>query len=271
MWKIRCKALQTDMMFWRHDGVIRDRDGYLVISDPDHPDYYWGNLLVFPHPPRSGDFERWSMAFEREFAAVAAVRHRTFAWDDPSGDLGESEAFSRAGFDVGTDVTLIAQQVVRPRHYDARLSVAPIETEREWQQVYEEQMLVMDEAFSAEERSAFVAQRYAKYRAMIAAGLGTWLGARIDGRIVGDLGLFIDGRVARYQNVVTHPGFRGRGVCRSLVHRAAVWARERVPDLESLVVVADPEERAGRIYQDVGFVPVERVSGACLPPERCAH
>ena len=49
--KPKSLSLRTDLIFWRRDGRVVDRGDYLVIETARNPGYYWGNLLVFPHPP----------------------------------------------------------------------------------------------------------------------------------------------------------------------------------------------------------------------------
>ncbi|MHA0044500.1 GNAT family N-acetyltransferase [Deinococcus sp. PEB2-67] len=58
------------------------------------------------------------------------------------------------------------------------------------------------------------------------------------------------------QSVETHPDARSRGLAGTLVHHAGEWAREHL-GARTLVIVADPEYHAQRLYQSVGFTPTE--------------
>jgi predicted GNAT family acetyltransferase len=58
--------------------------------------------------------------------------------------------------------------------------------------------------------------------------------------------------LARYQNVETHPEHRGRGIAGTLVHRVATYAVEE-RGARTLVMVADPDYLAIRVYRSVGF------------------
>lgn len=60
------------------------------------------------------------------------------------------------------------------------------------------------------------------------------------------------GGLARYQSVETHPEFRGRGLAGTLVHRVAAYGFDEM-NARTLVMVADPEYLAIRIYRSVGF------------------
>jgi predicted GNAT family acetyltransferase len=99
-----------------------------------------------------------------------------------------------------------------------------------------------------------------RYRRMGQAGLGEWFGAFLDGRLVADLGVFTDGSVGRFQSVGTHPGYRRRGICGTLVHQASRHAFERI-GVETLVMVADEHYFAAKIYESVGFQRTEKQVG----------
>jgi ribosomal protein S18 acetylase RimI-like enzyme len=63
--------------------------------------------------------------------------------------------------------------------------------------------------------------------------------------------------LARFQNVETHPGFRRRGFASAVIHHAAQHAL-RDPGVRTLVIVADPDDHAIRLYRTLGFVDTER-------------
>ena len=88
-------------------------------------------------------------------------------------------------------------------------------------------------------------------------GHGQWFGAFLDGLLVSSLGVFATSQgLARYQDVQTHPGFRGLGLCGTLVHRAGTYALDQL-GVETLVMVADPDYSAIRIYRAAGFTESE--------------
>jgi ribosomal protein S18 acetylase RimI-like enzyme len=104
----------------------------------------------------------------------------------------------------------------------------------------------------AEWRKFYVSQA-ARYRAMSAAGLGDWYGGFWDGRLACGLGLFHKGGLGRYQIVCTHPEFQRRGFAGTLVYKVAAHALANL-GVRELVMCADPDYHALRIYEDVGFV-----------------
>jgi RimJ/RimL family protein N-acetyltransferase len=97
-----------------------------------------------------------------------------------------------------------------------------------------------------------------RYAAMERAGLGHWFGVFAvtdDGeQLVADCGLFRDesGTLGRFQHVETHPQWRRRGLCRALIRAVCAHGFEAM-GLQSLVIVADPDDVAIGLYESVGF------------------
>ena len=108
----------------------------------------------------------------------------------------------------------------------------------------------------------FATRRGEAHRRNIENGHGQWFGAFLDGRLVASLGIFTsaDG-LARYQEVKTHPEARGQGLAGTLVHAAGRHALDEM-GAETLVIVADPDYLAIRIYRSVGFDDTETQLGA---------
>lgn len=95
---------------------------------------------------------------------------------------------------------------------------------------------------------------------MTRAGLGLWFGAFLENRLVADLGVFTAGRIGRFQQVGTHPDYRRRGICGALVYQASRYAFDQMK-LETLVMVADENYHAAKIYESVGFQAKEHQVG----------
>ncbi len=93
----------------------------------------------------------------------------------------------------------------------------------------------------------------AEQRRLCEAGHGTWLGAFIQGRMRSGAGLFRDGDLARFQSVETHPDVRRQGLASAVLGHAA----RREPGARTLVIVADPDDRAIQLYRALGFAEAE--------------
>lgn len=99
------------------------------------------------------------------------------------------------------------------------------------------------------------------YRAVTEAGKGRWFTAFVEGEHAGNLGVFVDAAGnGFFQEVVTHPSHRRKGICRSLTYYAARYAFEHI-GAARLVVIAEQEGDAKGIYEQLGFTETERLVG----------
>lgn len=257
----------TDLIFWRENGRVTDRGDYIVIETPDDPTYYFGNLLIFARAPRDGDAPRWRELFAKELGHKEGIRHEAFEWVVRDGVEAEIAGFTAAGFVHEENVALEATAVNPPPHVNDEIVIRAIESDEEWRAVEENQVACREEGWAEAPYRDHIARAFGQYRRMIAGGLGAWYGAFLDGRLAADLGLFWDGRRGRFQRVGTHPDFRRRGICGTLVHEICRSTLDE-RGLERLVMVADENYHAARIYASVGFRPTERTAAVCLrPPE----
>jgi hypothetical protein len=258
------------------DHTVRRRDGYLVVRSPSNPTHWWGNLLLFDDAPAEGDGERWEALFAAEFADEPRVEHRTFAWDRTGDERGAAAPeFAARGYNIELSVGMIAApEEIHPHpRANAGVQVRPLDPrvggpdEEIWEQVIELQVAARDvERLQDEElHRAFTRARQADLRAMFRSGLGAWYVALDADVVAGSMGIVVTRGRARYQAVDTAITHRRRGICSRLLvdaarHAVATYGATR------LVIVADPDYHAASIYESVGFRPVERVCGVCLPP-----
>lgn len=253
---VRSLGYRTDLIFAAFNGQVIDRGDHLVVRTPSNPTFYWGNFLLFEMPPQKGDFERWRRLFAAEIGAFPTVRHETFGWDVTSGEVGEVAPFLNHGFKLGRSTVLAATELRPPEQPAAGLLIRPLETQEDWRLALENQVLCRETAYEEAGYREFKERQMPDYRSMSAAGHGAWFGAFSDGDLVADLGIFHDGTVARYQNVETHPGHRRQGIAGSLVYHAGQYALTNF-GVETLVIVADHESAASRLYRSLAFDPRE--------------
>lgn len=258
MFRARSLAYRTDFMLHTFHGTVTEREDCVRLETPSDPDFYSGNMLLFPSPPGPGDALRWVRRFHEEFVHAPRVRHVMLGWDDPHGGKGEVEPFLAAGFTLAENDVLTADTVHPPPRPLAELEVRPLESVVEWVAVTELYLVENELPAPLDVYGPFVHRHVGRYREMTRAGLGTWFGAFLGGRLVGTLGIFFCGEgVARFQEVGTHPEFRNRGVCGTLVHEASRHALAHM-GASVLVLVADEHGPAGRIYRSMGFRNTER-------------
>jgi predicted GNAT family acetyltransferase len=133
----------------------------------------------------------------------------------------------------------------------------PAATDGDWQ-------AVLDIALDGEERPgrrAYHAWRRAEHRWLAESGRGLWWLAEADGRPVASAGIFWDaaGTLARFQDVDTVEHARNRGFASGLLSAMLTDVQQRLPGLETCVIVTAAGSQAERIYRRLGFEPVSRL------------
>jgi GNAT superfamily N-acetyltransferase len=257
--KVQSLGHRTDLIFPRFDGKIIDRGDYLVILTPSNPTYHWGNYLLFSRPPGQNDLSTWKTIFDEEIGARLKAEHYAFGWDTVAGEQGEVQPFLAEGFNLTETVVLTTAQVQPPPKVNHDASIRPIATDNEWEQATRNQITCRPPGFGLAGYEVFKRAQMARYRRMTEAGLGAWFGAFLEERLVADLGVFTRGDLGRFQQVETHPDFRRRGICGTLVYRASRYALEQWA-VNTLVMLADENYHAARIYESVGFQPREHLA-----------
>lgn len=247
-------GFRTEMIFHQFDGVVKDYKDYLVVKTPLNPGFMFGNLLLFYKAPTTGTLEKWKTLFKKEFQDLPEVKHITFLWDSPSEGPGDTSELSAAGFKVDFSIVLTAQSVHQPVKFNSEMEVRKIETDKEWKDVTEAQILSKSNEYDEKSYRLFKESQMNRYREMSIQGLGNWFGAFANGQLVGDLGLFRENDVGRFQSVETHPDYRRQGICGTLVYESAKFGFNSM-NLKELVMVADENYHAAKIYESVGFKP----------------
>lgn len=253
-------GFRTDLTLLQYGGsLISDAATHLVVRTPHLPSFFWGSFLLLAAPPEAERVDHWVEVFRAEFPGAS---HVAFGIDRP--DQGDLTPLSDAGLTVESDVTLTASSIQRPRQVvTAPITVRRLAGAADWDQQVE---LSLAGEVDPHVTRDFSTGRDRAYRRLVEAGHGRWWGAFLDGRLVASLGLMDTGDgLYRYQHVKTHPDHRNHGLAGTLIHRAG---RHAFDDLhaERLVMVADPDYLAIRLYRSLGFVDAEPQVGASLLP-----
>jgi ribosomal protein S18 acetylase RimI-like enzyme len=247
-------AFRTDLAMLQHSGsVVEDCGTHLVVRTPDNPTYWWGNFLLLPGPPVDvAEAEGWLSTFESEFPGT---RHRTFGVDGTTGATEDLAAFAELGMSTEWSSVMTATAVHEPARPNTAATYRPFASDDDWSQQVELSMAGEDPGSHSRE---FVTAQGQAHRRLVEAGHGKWWGAFEDDRLLASMGLFrASAGLARFQNVKTHPDARGRGLAGTLVHRVSRFGFDEL-GVHTLVMVADPEYLAIRIYRGVGFRDTER-------------
>jgi ribosomal protein S18 acetylase RimI-like enzyme len=261
--KLQSLGYQTELLFRRFEGEVLERQDYLVLHTPRNPGYRWGNFLIFEGPPKPGDLERWKALFAKEIGTPPAYTHLVFAWDSTNGETGAIESFIEAGFKLETTSVMTARNVTPPPKLNQDCTIRTF-TKDDWA-AWIELEVAMNEAQESDREDeqgfrSYIEGKVKEYQGLIEAGLGQWFGAYLNGELTSSLGLFVWNKLGRFQMVATHPNYRRLGLAGTLVYQVA---RKGFEDMgaETLVMCADPDYVAIKIYESVGFRTTETMVG----------
>jgi GNAT superfamily N-acetyltransferase len=247
--EVRSLGFRTDLAILALEGSqVTDRGDHLVIRTPGNPDYWWGNFLLL-RDLKPGSGGGWMARFAAEFPGA---RHLALGLDEPDGravDPGELPAMT-----MERNAVMTATSVHVPPRPNAEAAFRTLEGDADWRQSLELTAAVY--AGEPGGNAGFLAAQLAAKRALAEAGHGAWSGAFLGGTLVSQLGLVtLESGLARYQSVETHPAARRRGLAGTLVWHAGATAL--TGGTRTLVMVAEPEDAAIRVYSSVGFTITE--------------
>lgn len=261
--EITSAGLLSEFIFHRVNAEISDLGDCIMVRTPSNPAYFYGNTLIFPNPPKSGDAARWIARFDTVFTD-RDVRHHTFQWP-PGTDVPLTE-FSDAGFTVEQILVLTARAVHSEKPAPNGVDFRPIKSDQDWSAVVDAQTEQGFASIPMNEYRAFKEAAFASYRAMSDRGLGDWWGAFKGETLVADLGLFFGDGIGRFQSVETAPAHQRQGICRAFINHVSNVALSERPDI-TLMLQADAGEVAEGIYRSVGFEQVEVLQSVFRAPK----
>lgn len=245
---------RTDLAMLEQSGsTVADHGAHLVVRTPDNPLFWWGNFVLLATPPRDTDEANHALdTFTQEHPEA---RHVAIGVDGTDGDVGLLQPLVDLGLEPDVATVMTATAVHEPARPNLEATYRTLESDSDWDQQVE--LSGVGEDPSAYHRDFCVA-RAAAQRGLVDRGHGAWWGAFDGDRLVSSMGLFSASTgLARFQNVKTHPDARGRGLAGTLVHRVSRYGFEEL-GATTLVMVADPDYLAIRVYRSVGFVDGER-------------
>lgn len=241
-------------MFLRWSGEVEKLPGYTRIRTPSNPSFHWGNFLFFDTSPVPGDEIRWRSAFAQEFPGV---NYEAIGWESGAPEKDDLSAFEALGLEREVCSVMTGRSVNPPQHTNTEVIIRPLETDSDWAQVLENQVLHRSEEYEEAGYGIFKAAQMENYRKLQSDARGAWFAAFLGEKLVADCGLFFDGKLGRFQSVGTHPDYRRRGICGTMVHAVARYGFDTW-GLETLVIVAEDDQPAGRIYASLGFTVTEK-------------
>jgi len=251
--EIRSLGYRTDLAILALQGSqVSDRGDHLVIRTTDNPDYWWGNFLLL-RDLKPGSGAGWLASFAAEFPGA---RHVALGVDEPHAarvDPGEL-----AGMTLERNAVMTAIAVHAPPRPNTDAVIRTLAGDADWRQSFE--LAAAVHAGEPGGDTGFLAAQLKAKRALTEAGHAAWFGAFLDGTLVAQLGIVTGiAGLARYQSVETHPSARRRGLAGTLVWHASTTVM--AAGTRTLVMVADPDDTAIRVYQSVGFTETQSQLG----------
>ncbi len=243
---------RTDLALLERGGSrIEDRGDHLVVTSPANPTFYWGNFLLLGEVPAADQAPVW---LDRFRSAFPDAQHVALGIDGTARTSVDAQAFVDLGLSAETSSVMTAQSVHPPARPNTRATYRKLETDEDWAAHIELRMAIDDEVGDLDAHLRFVTAKAQTSRELGEAGHGAWFGAFIDGRMLSSMGLVrASGELARFQTVETHPDARGQGLAGTLVHHVSRYGFDEL-GATTLVMVADPDYVAIRVYRAVGFV-----------------
>lgn len=254
---MRSLGLATDLLALEGVSRVERHSDRLVVRTPDQPDFWSGNMVIFLGPP--GEPEDEEARFRTDFPEAT---HLHIDWDWPDLDPEPLRAlWAVRGAEVEMDDVLAREGPPPPRPVPEGYSLRELDPDRDrdWDESLRVALAVgTGEGYDEASHRPYLHRRIEGRRRQAAQGRLRWWGAFRGEELAAQMGLVegeVDGRhLGRFQAVEAHPDHRRRGLCASLLAHVGAAARAPV-----LVIVAEAEGEAGRIYRRAGFAPVERL------------
>jgi GNAT superfamily N-acetyltransferase len=260
--KITSLGYRTDLMLLRLAGSqVTDRGEYVVIRTPANPTFWWGNFVLFRTSFAPGELAARLDIFHSELPSADHVALGI----DTTDDLPAAEdELTEAGISIERNTVMTASRVIAPGRPNDDATYRSLDGDDDWAQLLDLTVSCVEAQAPGDEE--FIRRKHVAERALVEHGHAVWFGAFEGDRLRASLGLAADGSgVARFQNVQTHPAHRGRGLASTLVYRASTYGLTKL-GAHTLVMVADPEYLAIRLYRTLGFADTETQVQLSRPP-----
>lgn len=245
---------RTDLMLLRLQGsVVVVGSDHLVVHTTANPGFHWGNFVLAGQSWVDRPLADLVGVFH---AAHPQAGHVAIGVDGVDGRVWGDGELGKCGLEVERNVVMTATEVQAPLHPNTDAVCRMLASDADWAAAVDLHAVQHDEFDPAEFRD-FVQRRMTARREQQEAGFGGWFGAFVGGEMSCGLGLFTDGSgLGRFQSVETLASARRLGLASTLVHHASMVGL-RDFGIRDLVMVADPDYTAIRVYRSLGFADSE--------------
>ena len=256
----------SETLFQRYNGIVKNHGGFVEVRTPGNYDFWFGNYLLLPAPPKVEEIDGWCAKFDAIFDDAPKVRHKCLQWPDDKRDTGAlREALERLGWNFDQTSVLSSTGSKAVRRTPRGVSFREVKGARDWRNVLAHQVLTRLDGFTEPAYRAFKTKRIQEFQGLVSEGHGNWYGAFKDEELDADMGIFHRKGISRFQEVSTHPKHRRQGICAALVHYVSC-AEQAVRPGAKMVILADRGEPAERIYKSLGYREIEQIQSVVLRP-----
>jgi ribosomal protein S18 acetylase RimI-like enzyme len=247
-------ATRTDALVEPAGARRRRVDAGLVVETPARRDYHGGHLLLLDTEPAPTDLPRLLARWQDELGAVPGIERIVLQWESAARAPATLDAAARPlGLELEVDEVLVHTGELDSGETDSgetdsgavgggHPAARPVRGDAEWTAVT---TLIAGEGGTID----FWRWRVGELRALAEAGAGEWWAVVEDDEVRAATGVFWGDGLVRFQEVVTAPDHRGRGLASGLLRAVLAAHGHR----GTAVIVAEADGPAARLYRRLGF------------------
>ncbi len=256
--KLISLALKTNLILDRQSSIVEEKKNYIVVTTPQRPNYFWGNYIIMKEPPQIGCFDDWLDIFENEIGTRKERGFVAITFDSKVNTKVNLSDFKKNNFDVQMSKILSTNTIKMPAKYNSDFQIKPFSSEDHWES-YVEIHFTPSWGYGCDKQQKLFLQDSAKsFKKVVDQGCAMRYGAFLNGKMIAELGVFWEEGIARFNNVATHRKFQRMGACSTLVYEVSKKILSN-KNINILVMEADEDYHAAKIYESIGFVPKQKL------------
>lgn len=249
---------KTNLIYSQVSGNIEEKDKYFVVRTPSRPDFYWGNYLLYKYGiGHKINADEAIDNFIEEFGPYDDTGYTAITFDDYSSAENLVEAFEERGFLSLKNKVLCTDTISKNDKVREEANIRPLESDRDWEMALDVHFEENWPYGTDEQQRQFLKEEQDDFRKIVSAGLGKRYGLFQGDFLMGELGVYWEDGLARFNNVATHKDYRRQGVCSNLVYAVSKIMIDQ--GITRLVMEADEDYHAAQIYESLGFSVFEKI------------
>lgn len=250
---IQSLGLKSSFIFYKESSEIDRQEFYFVVKTRETPAYFLGNFILFDRQPKKEELEQWIEVFSKEFSDFPSVKNICLVWSHEMPVPAQGLGFSEKGFKLMTIITMVLTKPINQASSPSNAEIRQIEAKNEWAAVLDQQLLLkpgdaQEDAYEETVRAAFK-----HYKNLAKKGSCKWMGAFVEGKLIGSLGFMWEDNLLRFQKIVVDPCYRNQGVCTKLLQQACNYGFKDLGVQQIVVQAKKDNQEAYKLYEKLGF------------------